>query len=112
MAPNRWNVTTRTKRPRRTGNDCNSGRPRCLAPLESANVSWLWIALLACAVAVLIGAEWPRLSERLGADARRKRERARKKQDWKVIRNESEEFAASVERDLRSLPTTEERNRS
>ena len=46
------------------------------------------------------------------ADARRKRERARKKQDWKVIRNESEECAASVERDLRSLPTTEERNRS
>jgi hypothetical protein len=75
-------------------------------------VSWLWIALLACAVAVLVGAEWPRLSERLGADARRKRERARRKQSLKVLRNESEEFAASVERDLRSLPTTEERNRS
>jgi hypothetical protein len=28
-----------------------------------------------------------------------------------VLKNESEEFAASVERDLRSLPTTEERNR-
>jgi len=75
-------------------------------------VSWLWIALLACAVAVLVGAEWSRLSERLGADARRKRERARRKQSLKVLRNESEEFAASVERDLDSLPTTEERNRS
>ncbi|HEX6702268.1 MAG TPA: hypothetical protein VF101_16190 [Gaiellaceae bacterium] len=75
-------------------------------------MSWLWIALLACAVAALVGAEWPRLSERLGADARRKRERARRKQSLKVLRNESEEFAASVERDLRSLPTTEERNRS
>jgi hypothetical protein len=75
-------------------------------------VSWLWIALLACAAAVLVGAEWPRLSERLGADARRKRERARRKQSLRVLKNESEEFAASVERDLRSLPTTEERNRS
>jgi hypothetical protein len=76
-------------------------------------VSWLWIALLACAAAVLVGAEWPRLSERLGADARRKRERARRKQSLKVLRNESEEFAASVERDLRSLPTIEEHeNRS
>jgi hypothetical protein len=75
-------------------------------------VSWLWIALLACAVAALAGAEWPHLSERLGADARRKRERARQKQNLKVLRNESEEFAASVERDLRSLPTTEEKNRS
>jgi hypothetical protein len=75
-------------------------------------VSWLWIALLACAVAALVGAEWSRLSERLGADARRKRERARRKQSLKVLRNESEEFAASVERDLDSLPTTEERNRS
>ena len=75
-------------------------------------MSWLWIALLACAVAVLIGAEWPRLAERLGADARRKRERLRRKQSLRVLSNESEEFAASVERDLRSLPTTEERNRS
>jgi hypothetical protein len=75
-------------------------------------VSWLWIALLACAVAVLVGAEWPRLSERLGADARKKRDRARRKQQLRVLRNDSEEFAASVERDLRSLPTTEERNRS
>ena len=75
-------------------------------------MSWLWIALLACAVAVLAGAEWPRLSERIGADARRKRERARQKQNLTVLRNESEEFAASVERDLRSLPTTEEKNRS
>jgi hypothetical protein len=74
-------------------------------------VSWLWIALLACAVAAVVGAEWPRLSERLGADARRKRERARRKQNLRVLKNESEEFAASVERDLRSLPTTEERNR-
>ena len=75
-------------------------------------MSWLWIALLACAVAAVVGAEWPRLSQRVGADARRKRERARRRQNLRVLRNESEEFAASVERDLDNLPTTEERNRS
>ena len=74
-------------------------------------MSWLWIALLACAVAVLVGAEWPRLSGRLGLQARRKRERARRKAQFKLLRNESEEFAASVERDLQNLPTIEERDR-
>jgi hypothetical protein len=74
-------------------------------------VSWLWIALLACAVAVLVAAEWPRLTGRLGAQARRKRERARRKAQFKLLRNESEEFAASVERDLQNLPTIEEHDR-
>jgi hypothetical protein len=74
-------------------------------------VSWVSIALLVCAVAVLVGAEWPRLTARVGADARRKRERARRKGNLRVLpRDESEEFAASVERDLRSLPTIEERD--
>jgi hypothetical protein len=78
-------------------------------------VSWLFVALLACAVAVLVGAEWPRLSVLVGVDARRRRERARRKASFRVLspRTESEEFAASVERDLRSLPTIEEHeNRS
>jgi hypothetical protein len=74
-------------------------------------VSWVSIALLACAVTVLVGAEWPRLSARLGLDARRKRERERRKRNLRVLQpDESEEFAASVERDLRSLPTIEERD--
>lgn len=74
-------------------------------------MSWVSIALLACAVAVLVGAEWPRLTVRLGLDARRKRERERRKRNLRVLpRDESEEFAASVERDLRSLPTIEERD--
>ena len=74
-------------------------------------MSWVSIALLACAVAVLVGAEWPRLTARLGLDARRKRERERRKRNLRVLpRDESEEFAASVERDLRSLPTIEERD--
>jgi hypothetical protein len=83
-------------------------------------VSWLFVALLACSVAVLIGAEWPRLEARLGVDARRRRERARRRPNFRLVPSpkdegdeERDEFAASVERDLRALPTIEEReNRS
>jgi hypothetical protein len=78
-----------------------------------ADVSWLSVVLLGCAVLAVIGAEWPRLSERLGLEARRKRQRARRKSQWKLVRGESEDqdldaedFAASVERDLEQLPTT------
>ena len=71
-------------------------------------VSWLFIALLAAAVVVLIGAEWPRVSERAGSRARQKRARARQKAQLRLLRNESDEFAASVQRDLEKLPTIEE----
>ena len=71
-------------------------------------MSWLSIALLACAVVVLIGAEWPRLNERLGSRGRARRERTRRKQALKLITSERDEFAASVERDLEKLPTIEE----
>jgi hypothetical protein len=77
-------------------------------------VSWFFIALLACAVLVLIGAEWPRLTSRFGVDARRRRERARRKANLHVLpgeETESEEFARSVERDLANLPTIEGRDR-
>lgn len=73
------------------------------------NVSWVAVVLLACAVLVLAGAEWPRLDGRLGRDARRRRDRARRKAGLKVLSSESDEFAASVERDLAKLPTIEER---
>ncbi len=68
------------------------------------------IALLACAVAAAIGAEWPRLSARYGNEARSRRERTRRKSQLKLLRTETEEFAASVERDLDQLPTIEERD--
>jgi hypothetical protein len=74
-------------------------------------VSWLSIALLLCAVAVVIGAEWPRLSERLGLEARRKRERAKRKAQLKLLRTDTDDFAASVERDLDQLPTIEDYDR-
>lgn len=71
-------------------------------------VSWLFIALLACAVAVLVAAEWPRLTERAGTRARQARARAKQKAQLKLLRTESDDFAASVERDLAKLPTIEE----
>jgi hypothetical protein len=74
-------------------------------------VSWPWIVLLICAAALVAGAEWPRLERLVGADARRQRERSKRKASFKVIRTEEEEFAASVERDLADLPTIEEKDR-
>jgi hypothetical protein len=74
-------------------------------------VSWLYIALLALAVAVLIGAEWPRLEQRLGGDARRRRERAKRKSTLRLVESDADDFAASVERDLASLPTIEDGER-
>jgi hypothetical protein len=74
-------------------------------------VSWLYIALLALAVAVFVGAEWPRLQPRLGMDARRRRQRARRKSALRVVETDADDFAASVERDLARLPTIEETDR-
>lgn len=77
-------------------------------------MSWLYLALLAAAVVVLAAAEWPRLAGRFGLDARRRRDRERRKKGLRVVHGveeESEEFARAVERDLAKLPTIEERDR-
>jgi hypothetical protein len=80
-------------------------------------VSWLSIALLACAVLAVIGAEWPRVARNFGFEARRRRDRDRRKSKLTLLRtdddevDESDEFAASVERDLQQLPTIDERDR-
>jgi len=74
-------------------------------------VSWLYIALLALAVAVFAGAEWPRLQQRVGVDARRRRSRAKRKSALRVVETDADDFAASVERDLARLPTIEETDR-
>ena len=80
------------------------------------NVGWLWIALLGLAVAVLVVAEWPRLATRLPVGAEHARRRRRRRTDLRVVRPEieddSDEFAASVERDLAQLPTIKERDRN
>ncbi|MER3409698.1 MAG: hypothetical protein C4305_09875 [Thermoleophilia bacterium] len=71
-------------------------------------MSWVFAALLACAVLVLIGAEWPRLRRLSGLEERARRRRGRRKQRLRLVSSESEEFAASVRRDLERLPTIEE----
>ena len=73
-------------------------------------MSWVSIALLAAAVVVLVGAEWPGLEERFGVQARRQRERARRKQSLRLLHSDTEDFAASVERDLSQLPTIDDRD--
>ena len=74
-------------------------------------MGWLFTALLACAVAIAVAAEWPRINALVGPDRRRTRARARQKQKLKVVETDSDDFAASVQRDLENLPTIEERDR-
>ena len=69
------------------------------------------IVLLACALVLVAGVEWPRVSARVGHEARADRKRARRKEALTVIEGEAEpsdDFQASVERDLASLPVLEE----
>jgi hypothetical protein len=75
-------------------------------------VSWLYIALLAAAVILVAGAEWPRLEERFGGESRHRRQRAKRKTNLRLVQeDEADEFAASVERDLANLPTFDPRER-
>jgi hypothetical protein len=76
-------------------------------------VSWPWLVVLALAAALVVAVESPRLGRRFGADARRERDRARRKKSFRVITpdEESDEFIKSVQRDLDALPTIEERDR-
>ena len=73
----------------------------------------MFVGLLAGAVLVLIGAEGPRLSNRIGIEerleARERRARAERKANLHVVRDDSEEFEASVRRDLDRLPTIEKK---
>ena len=71
-------------------------------------MSWPWIVLLALGVFVVVAAEWPRVSGVVGADARRRRDRERRKAKLRVVRTDDEDFAESVRRDLDALPTIEE----
>lgn len=71
-------------------------------------MSWPWIALLALAVAVVVAAEWPRIGRIVGSDARRHREREKRKAALRIVSTDDEDFVASVQRDLEALPTIEE----
>lgn len=65
------------------------------------------VVFLACAVLLVVGAEWPRIAGRFGADGRAVRSRRRRKAELTLITGDEadqDDFAASVERDLASLP--------
>jgi hypothetical protein len=71
-------------------------------------VSWPWIVLLAAAITLVVAAELPRLRDRFGHDARRRRERERRKAQLRVVSTDDEDFVASVQADLDALPTVDE----
>ncbi len=77
-------------------------------------MDWVYAVLLAGAVAVLVAAEWPRLTARFGLADRVSggRRRVRRKGHLRLVENETDDdFAASVQRDLERLPTIDERDR-
>jgi len=77
----------------------------------NACVGWIAIGLLVATVLILLGAEWPRLSGRVGADAWAERSRRRRKEKLTLIRGdeaEDDDFKRSVERDLADLPVLDE----
>lgn len=76
-------------------------------------MSWPWLVALVLAAALVVAVEWSRVGRRFGAEARRRRDRQRRKAQLRVITpdEESEEFVRSVQRDLDALPTIEERDR-
>ena len=68
-------------------------------------MAWIYALLLAGAVAVLIAAEWPRLTARFGTSPRLPGRRSRRrKPHLHLVPSESEEFAervaALIERDI------------
>ena len=74
-----------------------------------SSVSWPWIVLVALAVAVVAAAEWPRLERVVGGEARRQRERDKRKAKLRVVTTDDDDFVRSVQADLESLPTIEEK---
>jgi hypothetical protein len=71
------------------------------------------IVLLAGALVLLAGVEWPRISAKVGRDARAHRRRTRRKESLTLIAGDADaapadDFQASVERDLANLPVLEE----
>ena len=76
-------------------------------------MSWPWLVALLFAAALVVAVEGPRVMARFGADARRKRARARRKKQFRVVTadDERDAFIRSVASDLDSLPTIEEKDR-
>jgi hypothetical protein len=75
----------------------------------------LAIVLIACAAVLVIGAEWPRLAARTGAEKRVRRKRTRRKSGLTLVEGEGggddrDDFERSVARDLENLPVLPERD--
>ena len=76
-------------------------------------MSWPWLVVLVLAAALVVAAERSRLGDRFGVDARRKRDRDRRKKQLRVVTGDEERdaFIRSVAQDLDALPTIEEKDR-
>jgi hypothetical protein len=74
-------------------------------------VSWPWIVLLAIGIGIVVAAEWPRFERLTGAEARRQRDREKRKAKLRVVSTHDDEFVRSVQADLDALPTIEESER-
>jgi hypothetical protein len=71
------------------------------------------IVLAACALVLVVGAEWPRIAGRTGwnVQPRRRQRRRRRRGGLTVIEGgDSDDFARSVERDIENLPVIEDRD--
>jgi hypothetical protein len=74
------------------------------------------IALVACAVALVVGAEWPRLAGRWEHERPARRRRERRKRELTLVEGAGEggeardrdDFERSVARDLDNLPVLDE----
>jgi hypothetical protein len=71
------------------------------------------IVLVACAVALVVGAEWPRLAGRWERERPARRRRQRRKRELTLVEGAGEagdrdDFERSVARDLDSLPVLDE----
>ena len=87
-------------------------------------MSLIALVLLIAAIALVATAEWPRLQERLGLEARQHREREKRKARFRVVdglrdpdgerkvepQEPADDFAASVQRDLENLPVVDPRD--
>jgi hypothetical protein len=75
-------------------------------------VSLVAVVLLVAAVVLLVAAEWPRIAGRRRTTLPLRPQRAKRgrKPQLRVVKSDSDDFARSVERDLASLPTIDERD--
>jgi hypothetical protein len=74
------------------------------------HVSLIAFVLLAAAVVLIAGTEWPRLARRTGLEPDARRARKLRKSHLRVVEAENDDFAKAVERDLAALPTVDDRD--